>query len=102
MHGNIWYVSDYGSDDNDCHSASAPCRNLQTVLDRAIDGADIYITSNTLSLDFMIKNKSSIPNVSKFYDFEYCVVQSNLCYSLRSYNGSLITLTCSGLYRILF
>ena len=36
---NIWYVSDDGSDDNDCHSASTPCRNLQTVLDRATDGA---------------------------------------------------------------
>ena len=27
---------------------SAPCRNLQTVLDRATDGADIYVTSETL------------------------------------------------------
>ena len=53
---NIWYVSDFGSDDNNCHSASAPCRNLQTILDRAIDGADIYVTSNTLSLDFVINH----------------------------------------------
>ena len=47
---NIWYVSDDGSDDNDCHSASAPCRNLQTVLNNATDGADIYVTFDTLSL----------------------------------------------------
>ena len=47
---NIWYVSDDGSDNNDCHSESAPCKNLQTVLDRATDGADIYVTSRTFSL----------------------------------------------------
>ena len=45
VYSNIWYVSDDGSDDSDCHSASAPCRNLQIVLDRAANGADIYVTS---------------------------------------------------------
>ena len=44
-------MSDYGSDENDCHSVSAPCRSLQTVLNRAADGADIYVTSDTLSID---------------------------------------------------
>ena len=48
---NIWYVSDGGSDQNDCHTESTPCRNLQTVLGRAADGAAIYVTSTTLSLD---------------------------------------------------
>ena len=48
---NIWYISDDGSDDNYCHSKVAPCQSLQSVVDRAIDGATIYVTSDTLSLD---------------------------------------------------
>ena len=38
---NIWYVSDERSDDNDCQTECTPCKNLQTVLDRASDGADL-------------------------------------------------------------
>ena len=78
---NIWHVSDYGSDDNDCHSA--PCRNLQTVLDRATDGGDIYVTSDTLSLN---------SNRIRVRVLEYCTINSSLSYSLNSYNGTLILL----------
>ena len=74
---NIWYVSDYGSDHNNCHSASTPCRNLQTVLDRATDGAEIYVTSPTLSLDYIKKDG-------------HCIISSSLSYTLRSFYNSTI------------
>ena len=89
VYSNIWYVSDDGSDDNDCHSTSAPCRNLQTVLDRATDGADIYVTSPTLSMDFIMK-------------YLECVIKSSLSYTLRSLYNSAIKVTCSGMYVYLF
>lgn len=47
---NTWFLSEFGSDDNDCHSEFTQCRNLQTVLERATDGADIYVTSWRLPL----------------------------------------------------
>ena len=78
-------MSDSGSDDNDCHSASAPCRNLQTVLDRAADGADIYVTSPTLSLDYIKKDG-------------HCIIISRLSCTLRSLYNSTIKITCSGMY----
>ena len=81
---NIWYVSDDGSDDNDCHSASAPCRNLQTVLDRATDGADIYVTSDTLSLDGQTNGIS-------------CYISSPLSYTISHLNNKMFTFTCPGL-----
>ena len=89
---NIWFVSDDGSDDNDCDSVSAPCRNLQTVVDRATDGADIYVTSNTLSLDFVFKIQNRYIHYRR-----YCVISSNLSYTLRSYHNSSIKLTCAGI-----
>ena len=73
-----------GSDTNDCHSVSAPCRNLQTVLDRATDGADIYVTSDTLSI-----RKDS-----------RCEVNSNLSYTLKNYNNILTKLTCRGVLNV--
>ena len=76
---NIWYVSDYGSDDNDCHSESAPCRNLQTVLDRATDGADIYVTSATLSLG------------------ADCTVTTNISVNLQSIGGFMVNMFCPGM-----
>ena len=80
LYFNIWYVSNYGSDENDCHSASTACRNLQMVLDRATDGADIYITSDTLSLG----NDST------------CIVNSSLSYTLSSYSNINTEITCGG------
>ena len=82
---NIWYVSDYGSDENDCHSASAPCRNLQAVLDRATYDADIYVISPTLSLGMIIKRQG----------WEYsCMVESSISYTITTYNETHFTPTC--------
>ena len=78
-------MSDDGSDDNDCHSVSTPCMDLQTVLDRAADGADIYVTSNTLSLDY-------------YGDDMICEIKSSLSYTLMSYHNTSIKVTCSGIY----
>ena len=77
---NTWYISDEGSDQNDCHSESAPCLNLQTVLDRATDGADIYVTSDTLSL-------------------HGGWVESSISYSIQSVKGVRYRLNCSGKYK---
>ena len=38
-----WFVSDEGSDRDNCQTESTPCKNLQTVLDRASDGAEIFV-----------------------------------------------------------
>ena len=83
--GNIWYISDVGSDYNDCHSAAAPCRNLQTVLDRATDGAEIYVTSDTLSLDGQTNGIS-------------CWFSSDLSYTISHIDNKMFTFTCSGVY----
>ena len=88
---NIWYVSDFGSDDIDCHSESAPCKNLQTVLNRATDGADIYVKSKTLSLNmvrgsFWIKDKNQ----------SACIINSTMSYTLQSVNNSRFKITCPG------
>ena len=60
---NIWYVSDDGSDANHCHVPTVPCKNLQTVLDRAAkmygDDAQIYVTSTVLTLAHFMENKVS-------------------------------------------
>ena len=93
-------MSDDGSDDNDCHSASTSCRNLQTVLDRATDGADIYVTSDSLSLDF-VHNVAWFPGVLGEFDPEMhncCQLSSSLLYSLSSLNGNIVNITCIGQY----
>ena len=82
---NTWYVSDDGSDDNDCHSASTPCRNLQTVLNRAADGADIYVTSDTLSLD------GSKDINGGFYD-----IVSNIFYTLSPLHNRTFSVNFTG------
>ena len=100
---NIWYVSDDGSDDNNCHSASAPCRNLQTVLDRATDGADIYVTSNTLSLDKVYRNISINVEVPAAYYKKSllvpnCIVESKISFRLSSTLHKRVNITCLGKY----
>ena len=92
VHSNIWYVSDDGSDDNGCHSASTPCRNLQTVLNRATDGADIYVTSPTLSIDYIKKDGR-------------CIISSSLSYTLRRFYYSTINMIssrCMYVYLLIF
>ena len=86
-------MSDDGSDGNDCHSASAPCKNLQVVLDKAMDGADIYVTSYTLALDF------AIVYISYWHN---CVINSSVSYTLRSYHNSSVRLTCPGIHFLIF
>ena len=78
---NTWYVSDYGSDDNDCHSVSVPCMNLQTILDRATDGADIHVTSDTLSLDGQTDGYS-------------CTLMSNINYTISSHKNTFFEPKC--------
>ena len=72
-------MSDDGSDDNDCHSGSSPCKNLQTVLNRATDVADIYVTSPTLSI-----NSTD------------CALHSNTSHNISSLDISAINVVCSG------
>ncbi len=86
---NIWFVSDAGSDQNNCHTESTPCRYLQTILDRATDGADIYVTSDTLTLDVAY---STIDPFSGPTDI--CLVNSSLSYNISSANGTAFQLLC--------
>ena len=79
-------MSNDGSGDNDCHSESAPCRNLQTVLHRETDGADIYVISQTLSLD---------SNIHQCLYGPCCLVDSSLSYNLYGLYG-MVQLTCKG------
>ena len=92
---NVWFVSDYGSDDSDCHSESTPCKNLQMVLDNATDGADIYVTSDTLSLDH-VRGVVTFPYTEEVLDC--CQLSSNISYSLSSLNENLVNITCTGQY----
>ena len=94
-------MSDDGSDDNDCNSASAPCRNLQTVLDRATDGADIYVTSPLLSLDKSYRNVSinvAVGIVDARLSLLWCIVESRISFKLSSILHSTVNITCSGMY----
>ena len=85
---NIWYVSDDGLDNNDCHSVSAPCKNLQTVLDRATDGADIYVISPFLALGMIIKPCYGLQS------WDCCTVESSISYTITSYKKTYFTPTC--------
>ena len=91
---NIWYVSDDGSDYNDCHSVSAPCRNLQTVLDRATDGTDIYVTSDTLALDGNFIIETTKDYFIDLLQIIVCTIESPLSYTISHLNDSFFTVTC--------
>ena len=93
---NFWYVSDYGSDDNDCHSEYTPCNNLQTVLNRATDGADVYVTSNLLSLKMIWGYGLWIVHDYKSGFLSACIVNSMISYTLQSINSSQFEVTCPG------
>ena len=95
---NTWFVSDYGSDDNDCHSEFLPRRNLQTVLDRAAEGADIYVTSDTLSLDYN-NGTALFPGLEQLIVPEIqncCQLSSSISYSLSNWKDNMINITCTG------
>ena len=70
---------------------SSPCRNLQTVLDRATNGADIYVTSDILSLDAVHDNVSHVD-----HDHACCLILSSLTYTINSLEGKGFRLNCSG------
>ncbi len=76
---NVWYLSYSGSDTNDCLTESTPCQNLQTILDRAREGADILVTSDKMSI-----NKS------------HCTVRSSKAFSLSSVKGAMVEVDCLG------
>ena len=96
----IWFVSDEGSDRDNCQTESTPCQNLQTVLDRASDADEIYVTSETLSLDLV--------HDTVWYKMAYwgthantgscCLIKSNLSYTLKSINGTKSNIICSSKY----
>ena len=95
----IWFVSNGGFDKYDCQTESTPCKNLQTVLDRASDGADIYVTSETLSLDLVNDTVwYTMPFFPQPLTGSCCLINSSLSYTLRSINGTKINITCSSEY----
>ena len=95
-------MSDDGSDDNVCRSEFTPCKNLQTVLDRATDGADIYITSPTLSLNKVHRNVSFHFQRTAAHTFAHsvvglgCVVESRISFKLCSTLHTAVHVLCSG------
>ena len=93
-------MSDYGSDQNDCHTESTPCKNLQAVLDRATDGAEIYVTSDALSLDRSQADLAINTPTYFGYRVQYtglaCLVNSSISYKLSSIHSTNINVTCSG------
>ena len=94
-----WFVSDEGSNRDNCQTESTPCKNLQTVLDRASDGAEIYVSSETLSLDLV---NDTVWYKMIYWDWTFtgscCLINSSLSYTLRSINGTKTKLICSSKY----
>lgn len=100
MKWNTWFVSDDGSDRNDCNTETRLCKKLQTVLNRAADGADIYVVSKTLSSDDIHSNVwlESDPRFGSQDGrlMDCCKINSSLSYSLKGFNGTQFKVTCSG------
>ena len=95
----IWFVSDEGSDQYNCQTESTPCKNLQTVLDRASDRAEIYVTSKTLSLGLVTNTVwYKIASWRSPRPGSCCLINSSLSYTLRSINGSKTKIICSSKY----
>ena len=85
---NIWYVSEFGTDDNDCRSEFSQCRHLQTILDRARDGAQIYVTSGRLLLS-RGKKTASMPKHIAYEKSRQCPLVAGISFTLRSgYHGN--------------
>ena len=95
----IWFVSDEGSDRDNCQTESTPCKNLQTVLNRASDHAEIYVTSETLSLD-LVKDMVWY-KMAHWYgklSGSCCLINSSLSYTLRNINVTKTNIICSSKY----
>ena len=95
----IWFVSDEGSDRYNCQTESSPCKNLQMVLDRSSDGAEIYVTSETLSLDLVHDTVwYKMPFWETSMSESCCLINSSLSYTLRIINGTKSNIICSSKY----
>ena len=84
---NTWYVSDNGSDVANCQTASTPCKNLQAVLNKAADGAVIYVTSTSLNLDGGLIDVDGTSN---------CLLETSVSFSIHPFNNGNVEVTCSG------
>ena len=92
-------VSGFISDRDNCQTESTPCKNLQTVLNRASDGAEIYVTSETLSLDLVYDTfwyKMAFRRLP--VTGSSCLINSSLSYTLRTIGGTKTKLICSSKY----
>ena len=86
---NFWYVSDNGSDLANCQTANTPCRNLQTVLNKAADGAVISVMSTSLNLDGVIISADHMRT-------SQCVLESSVSFSMQPFNNENVEVVCSG------
>ena len=98
----IWFVSDEGSDRYNCQTEFTPCKNLQTVLDRASNGAEVYVTSEILSLDLVY---DTVWYKMAFWKGRFtgscCLMNSSLSYTLRSISGTKTKIICSSKYFVI-
>ena len=79
------FVSDEGSDRDNCQTESTPCKNLQTVLNRASDGAEIYITSEIFHLDLVDETFwYKMANGGSPLTGPCCLINSSLSYTLEA------------------
>ena len=90
---NSWFLSEFGSDDNDCHSEVTQCKNLQTVLDRATDGADIYVTSEKL---LQRGYKEGHGTERRYYEKWKCLMDAEVSFTLRPASSQWVIVECQG------
>ena len=101
----VWYVSNDGDDTADCQTVRSSCRNLQTVLDRAEEGAHIYVVPETL----VLKSQLCLLKLNWFYqlfspkDVEEearetpcCLINSSKSYTLTGLSNSTYNISCQG------
>ena len=61
------------------------------VLGKATDGADIYVTSDTLSLEGgQLQDNNEVQSV------RCCLVKSSLSFAINSPDDTTVNITCSG------
>ena len=94
---NFWFLSEFGSDDNDCRSEFTECKNLQTVLDRATDGADICVTSEML---LQRGYKKGHGTERRYYEKWKCFVNAGVSFTLRPASQQSFTIECQGDWKV--
>lgn len=60
-----WYVSTTGDDSNHCHLAVKACRNIQTAIDRAVEGDTIHIADGSYFEQLLLTKKLKIDGASR-------------------------------------